>query len=44
MIKIAFIGAGSLEFTRSLVRDILTFPLLQDATICLMDINPERLD
>ena len=44
MTKIAFIGAGSLEFTRSLVRDILTFPLLQDSTICLMDINPERLD
>ncbi len=44
MTKITFIGAGSLEFTRGLVRDILTFPLLQDATICLMDINAERLD
>ena len=44
MTKITFIGAGSLEFTRSLVRDILTFPLLADATICLMDINAERLD
>lgn len=44
MIKIAFIGAGSLGFTRGLVRDILTFPLLQDATLALMDINPERLD
>lgn len=44
MTKITFIGAGSLEFTRNLVRDILTFPLLQDATICLMDINAERLD
>jgi alpha-galactosidase len=44
MTKIAFIGAGSLEFTRGLVRDILTFPLLKDSTICLMDINPERLD
>jgi alpha-galactosidase len=43
--KITFIGAGSLEFTRNLVRDILTFPpLLQDSTICLMDIDPERLD
>lgn len=41
--KIAFIGAGSFEFTRSLVRDILTFPALQDATIALMDIDPERL-
>jgi alpha-galactosidase len=44
MTKIAFIGAGSLGFTRDLVRDILTFPLLQDATLSLMDINPERLD
>ncbi len=44
MIKITFIGAGSLGFTRDLVRDILTFPLLEDATIALMDINPERLE
>ena len=44
MTKIAFIGAGSLEFTRGLVRDILTFPLLQDATLALMDIDAERLD
>ncbi len=44
MIKIAFIGAGSLGFTRDLVRDVLTFPLLQDATLALMDIDPERLD
>ena len=42
--KIAFIGAGSLGFTRGLVRDLLTFPLLKDATLALMDINPERLD
>jgi alpha-galactosidase len=33
MTKIAFIGAGSLGFTSELVRDILTFPLLEDATI-----------
>jgi alpha-galactosidase len=44
MTKITFIGAGSLGFTAGLVRDILTFPLLQDATLSLMDINPERLD
>ncbi len=44
MTKIAFIGAGSLGFTRGLVRDILTFPLLRDATLSLMDIDPERLD
>ena len=44
MTKITFIGAGSLGFTRGLVRDLLTFPLLRDATITLMDINTERLE
>lgn len=44
MVKIAFIGAGSLGFTRGLVRDILTFPALKDAEIALMDIDSERLD
>jgi alpha-galactosidase len=43
MAKITFIGAGSFGFTRTLVRDILTFPRLEDATLCLMDIDPERL-
>lgn len=42
--KIAFIGAGSFGFTRSLVKDLLTYPALSDATISLMDIDPERLD
>ncbi|MCK4373675.1 MAG: alpha-galactosidase [Candidatus Brocadiae bacterium] len=44
MARIAFIGAGSLGFTRGLVRDILTFPLLEDSTLALMDINKERLE
>ncbi len=44
MTKIAFIGAGSLGFTRGLVRDVLTFPLLQDAMLALMDVDPERLE
>ncbi len=44
MKKIAFIGAGSFGFTRTLVRDILSFPAFADAEIALMDINPERLD
>jgi len=44
MTKITFIGAGSLGFTRGLARDILTFPLLCDATITLMDIDAERLE
>lgn len=41
--KIAFIGAGSFEFTRDLVRDILTFPAFKDSTIALMDISDDRL-
>ena len=44
MNRITFIGAGSFGFTRTLVRDILTFPLLADSTLCLMDINEERLE
>jgi alpha-galactosidase len=44
MARIAFIGAGSFGFTRTLVKDILTFPLLKDATLALMDVDPERLD
>ena len=44
MTKIAFIGAGSFGFTRNLVRDVLTFPLLEDATIALMDIDADRLE
>jgi len=44
MSKIAFIGAGSFGFTRTLVRDILTFPAMADSTIALMDIDPVRLD
>lgn len=44
MAKIVFIGAGSLTFTRDLVRDLLTFPLLQDSTIALVDIDDERLE
>ena len=44
MARIAFIGAGSLGFTRGLVRDILTFPLLKDSTLVLMDVDKERLE
>jgi alpha-galactosidase len=42
--KITFVGAGSFGFTRGLVRDLLTFPELADATISLLDIDPERLE
>jgi alpha-galactosidase len=44
MPKITFIGAGSLVFTRNLCNDILLAPALQDSTISLMDIEPERLE
>jgi alpha-galactosidase len=44
MTRITFIGAGSIGFTRGLVRDLLTFPLLRDATLVLMDVDSERLD
>jgi alpha-galactosidase len=43
MKKIAFIGAGSFGFTRTLVRDILSFPALADSEIALMDIDEKRL-
>lgn len=44
MKKFAFIGAGSVGFTRTIVRDLFTFPAFQDAEIALMDINAERLE
>lgn len=44
MAKITFIGAGSFGFTRGLVRDILTYPLLRGAEIALMDVDPQRLE
>jgi alpha-galactosidase len=43
MPKITLIGAGSTVFTRNLCSDILLTPALQDSTIALMDIDPERL-
>ena len=43
MKKIAFIGAGSFGFTRTLVKDILSFPAFSDAEIALMDIDEKRL-
>lgn len=41
--KITLIGAGSVVFAKTLIGDILQFPELADAHICLMDINPDRL-
>ncbi|HZC82794.1 MAG TPA: hypothetical protein VE194_00070, partial [Rubrobacter sp.] len=42
--KIAFIGAGSVVFTKNLLTDILSFPELHGTTIALHDIDPERLE
>ena len=45
MVKIAFIGAGSLVFGKNLLTDLLMFPALQEDTVlCLEDIHTERLD
>ncbi|SMC97066.1 alpha-galactosidase [Lentzea albidocapillata] len=44
MVTIAFVGAGSVEFTRQLLRDVLSFPELADVTISLHDIDAERLE
>jgi alpha-galactosidase len=41
--KITFIGAGSTVFAKNLIGDILSFPELADSTICLFDIDQNRL-
>src|SRR6266436_9548391 len=41
--KITFIGAGSTVFAKNLLGDILSFPELADSSICLYDIDRERL-
>lgn len=43
MEKITLVGAGSVVFAKTLICDILQYPALADSTICLMDIDPERL-
>jgi alpha-galactosidase len=43
MRKIAFIGAGSFGFTRTLAKDILSFAAFNDCELALMDIDDERL-
>lgn len=43
MKKFAFIGAGSLGFTTSCVRDLLTFPAFKESEFMLMDTNAENL-
>jgi alpha-galactosidase len=41
--RVAFVGAGSVEFTRDLVRDLFSFPELTEIELALHDIDPERL-
>jgi alpha-galactosidase len=43
-IKVAFIGAGSIGFTRGLLRDILTVPEFKDTRFAFTDINARNLD
>jgi alpha-galactosidase len=42
-IRITFIGAGSIEFTRKLVADLLTVPEFDDIDLCLMDKDKDNL-
>jgi alpha-galactosidase len=42
--RIVFIGAGSVEFTKNLLGDILTFDELAGSDIVLHDIDPDRLE
>ena len=44
MTRIAFIGAGSIEFTRDLLGDLLAFDDLGELHVALHDIDPERLE
>ncbi len=43
-IKVAFIGAGSLGFTRKLMQDVLSVPELQDTCFAFTDINKRNLE
>jgi len=44
VIKVAFIGAGSIEFTRNVVTDLCGYPeLAGDLHLALHDISPDRL-
>jgi alpha-galactosidase len=43
MTRIAFVGAGSVVFTKHLLADILAFPELRDVEIALHDIDADRL-
>ena len=42
MSKITIVGGGAYVFPLGMTRDILSYPALQDSTICLYDINAVR--
>jgi alpha-galactosidase len=41
--RITFVGAGSTEFTRNLLGDLLAYPELRGAELVMHDIDPDRL-
>ena len=43
MVKIAFVGAGSVVFAKNLLGDLLSFESLADAHLALVDVDAERL-
>jgi alpha-galactosidase len=43
MTRVAFIGAGSVVFTKNLLGDMLRLPALRDVEVALHDIDEERL-
>jgi alpha-galactosidase len=40
---ICFVGAGSAEFTRQLLRDLLSYPDVGELTLMMHDVDPQRL-
>jgi len=42
--KVAFIGAGSIGFTRGLLRDLLSVPEFKNIQVAFTDINPHNLE
>jgi hypothetical protein len=44
VVKVAFSGAGGVEFTRNVVADLCSYPeLTGDLDLALLDVNAERL-
>jgi alpha-galactosidase len=42
--KITLVGAGSTVFAKNIIGDVISFPELADCSICLYDIDADRLD